>query len=180
MSLTDEVEDIYRSQQHLYQTNNHNLHSTYSSQHHDNTASSFLDSLSEFFDTGDNLSGISQRTPLPPISSAYPPSQPSQCGDSHGTVGGVQDTVHSVQDIGGYTFSLPDPSDHVVGSNVTDAGINLSLEQLANVRIEGDTTTGTNGEDILSRATRSIMDPSGMTEDYFPGPKRLKSQNTAG
>lgn len=35
------------------------------------------------------------------------------------------------------------------------------------------------GDDILSQATRTIMD-QGLSDEYYPGPKRIRSQNSAG
>lgn len=102
-----------------------------------------------------------------------------------------QQVVVDTSSLDGYTYSLPEQQQQLVHSVVTSE-LDLSLNQLANVHIGGGVSSSfvrggvtTHGsEDILSKAARSIMDPTvtaaGMNDDYFPGAKRLKSQNQTG
>ena len=241
-SLSEEVENIYQSQQHdIYQCGSSittgdditlsasatlastTTHPTTDSADniHVNSVSangssvSFLESFSEFFDTsctsGVDCSGLSsligqQRTPLPPISAAYPPATVT----ASAVLDLASQQVVDTSSLEGYTYSLPEhqtaavphSEQQLVGRSVS-VEVDFSLNQLANVHIGSNNncqlssvaavaTTGvTHGTaassaseqlDILSKAARSIMDPTaaGMSDDYFPGAKRLKSQNQAG
>ena len=246
-SLSEEVENIYQSQQHdIYQcgssittdddnncctlsasatlasTTTHPTTDSADNIHVDSVSAnggsvSFLESFSEFFDTsctsGVDCSGLSsligqQRTPLPPISAAYPPATVT----ASAVLDLASQQVVDTSSLEGYTYSLPEhqtavphseqQQQQLVGRSVS-VEVDFSLNQLANVHIGSNNncqlssvaavaTTGvTHGTaastaseqlDILSKAARSIMDPTaaGMSDDYFPGAKRLKSQNQAG
>lgn len=157
--MTEEVENIYQNgHQYFYHQPISDPLRTTSVATNSYTDSLTLDSLSEFFVTNQtNATDSSQLTDLSKESS---------------------DTFLPLHNQELPSYRLHDPN-QVSGTETVAPADSTSCEQRCEP-VLADALTAADGDDILSKATRSIMDPTGLSEDYYPGPKRMRSQSHAG